>query len=126
MTFSIEAKARNLSMSATKVRLVLGIVRGKPVDEAMALLKFTTNAAAKPTRKLIASAAANAEENFGLMRDELYIAEIQAGPGRTRKKGRFGARGRFKPELSRSCHISVALREISPEPLEGLAEDAEA
>jgi large subunit ribosomal protein L22 len=113
-------------MAPQKVRRVIDIVRGRPVEEALALLRFTPNAAAKPTYKLIASAAANAEEVYGLVRDELYVAEIMAGPGATRKKGRFGARGRFKPELARSCHISVALREINPEQLPGVASDAAA
>jgi large subunit ribosomal protein L22 len=112
-------------MSARKMRLVINLVRGKPVQEALALLQFTPNAAAAPARKLVASAAANAEENYGLMSDELFVAEIMAGEGRMRKKGRFGARGRFKPEISRSCHVSVALREINPQPLTA-AEAAEA
>ncbi|HRA21342.1 MAG TPA: 50S ribosomal protein L22 [Anaerolineae bacterium] len=125
MNFSIRAHARQIPMSARKMRLVINLVRGKPVQEALALLQFTPNAAAAPARKLVASAAANAEENYGLMSDELFVAEIMAGEGRMRKKGRFGARGRFKPEISRSCHVSVALREINPQPLSA-AEAAEA
>lgn len=126
MSFAIRAHARYIPMSAQKVRLVLDLVRGKPVEEALALLQFTPNAAARPTRKLIASAAASAEENYGLVRDELFVAEIMAGEGPTRKKGRFGARGRFKPEVSRSSHISVALREINPEPIVVAGEQAAA
>ncbi len=125
MDFSIRAHLRQLPMSARKMRLVIDLVRGKPVQEALAILQFTPNSAAAPARKLVASAAANAEENFGLMADELFVAEIMAGEGRRRKKGRFGARGRFKPEVSRSCHVSVALREINPQPLTA-AEAAEA
>jgi large subunit ribosomal protein L22 len=117
MEFAIRAHARKIPMSPRKMRLVIDMVRGKNVPEALALLKFTPNAAALPARKLIASAAANAEENYGLMADELFVAEIMSGAGVTRKKGRFGARGRFKPEVSRSCHVSVALREIHPQPL---------
>ena len=113
MSFSIQAHRRNLPMSPRKVRLVVDLVRGKEVDEALALLKYTPNSAAAPTFKLLSSAAANAEETYGLPSDELYISEISVGPGRTRRKGRFGARGRFKPERSRSCHISLALREIN-------------
>ncbi len=118
MSFSIRAHARNVPMSAQKVRLVMDLVRGKPVEEALAILRFTPNAAAKPTRKMIQSAAANAEENYGLVVDELFVAEIMAGEGPRRKKGRFGARGRFKPEVSRSCHMSVALQEIDPVPFD--------
>ncbi len=112
MTFSVYATARHIKMSPRKVRLVLDLVRGKRVEEALAILRFTPNAAAKPTAKLIASAVANADENYGLTRDELFVAEIAAGPGPTQKRGRFGARGRFKPELHRTCHISVGLREV--------------
>jgi large subunit ribosomal protein L22 len=66
-------------------------------------------------RKLIASAAANADENYGLPAEDLFVAQIAADEGPTAKRGRFGARGRFKPQLKRSCHISVALREVEPE-----------
>jgi large subunit ribosomal protein L22 len=102
-------------MSPRKVRLVLDVVRGRPVDEALALLKFTPNAASHPVSKVIDSAVANAEENYGLEPEELFVAEIAADPGPTLKRGRFGARGRFKPILKRTCHISVALRELEPE-----------
>jgi large subunit ribosomal protein L22 len=61
--------------------------------------------------KLIASAVANAEENFGVSRDDLYIYKITADEAPTRKWRRFGARGRFKPLLRRSSHIQVILRE---------------
>lgn len=113
MSFSVYATARHIGMSPRKVRLVLNLVRGKPVEQALAILKFTPNAAARPTAKLIASAVANADENYGLTRDELYVAEIAAGAGPTHKRGRFGARGRFKPELRRTCHIMVGLREVA-------------
>ena len=62
-------------------------------------------------RKVLASAVANAEENFGLSRDDLYVAEIFADEAPTRKWRRFGARGRFKPLLRRSSHVTVVLRE---------------
>jgi large subunit ribosomal protein L22 len=123
MSFSVRASSRYIRMSPRKVRLVLDLVRGVPVDEAQAMLRFMTQAAARPVAKLINSAAANAEENYGLMRDELYIAEIAADGGPTYKRGRFGGRGRYKPLLKRSCHIAVALREIEPEPLPGTAQD---
>jgi large subunit ribosomal protein L22 len=116
MSFSVRATARYVPMSPRKVRLVLGLVRGRPVDEALATLRFATQAAARPVRKLLESAAANAEENYGLVRDELFVAEISANPGPSMRRGRFGGRGRFKPELKRSCHVSVALRETAPQP----------
>jgi large subunit ribosomal protein L22 len=117
MSFSVRATARYIPISPRKVRLVLDLVRGRPVPEAVATLKFATQGAAAPVRKVVESAVANAVENYGLDRDELFVAEITADPGPTMKRGRFGGRGRFKPRLKRSCHVSVALREIAPEPL---------
>ena len=114
MSFSVRATSRYITMSPRKVRLVLELVRGRPVAEALAVLRYATQAAAQPVSKLIASATANAQENYGLTADELFVAEIAANPGPTAKRGRFGGRGRYKPILQRSCHISVALREISP------------
>lgn len=116
MSFSVRATARYIPMSPRKVRLVLDLIRGRPVEEALALLKFTPRAASRPVSKLLGSAVANAEESYGLDADELYVAEIAADSGPTLKRGRFGARGRFKPRLKRTCHISVALREIDEEP----------
>ena len=111
MEADIRAHARNVSISAQKVRLVVDLVRGKDVQEALETLRFVTNGAATPVRKCVASAMANAEENFGVSRDDLYIHKIYADEGRTRKWRRFGARGRFKPWLRRSSHITVILRE---------------
>ena len=104
-------------MAPRKVRLVADIVRGMPVSDALDQLTFLPNSASKPLHKLIRSAVANAEENYGLELEELFVAEVQVNPGPTMKRGRFGGRGRFKPELKRSCHISVALRETNPQPL---------
>jgi large subunit ribosomal protein L22 len=79
--------------------------------EAVTLLRFTPNRAARPVSKLLTSAIANGEENFGVNREDLYIYKIFADEGPTRKWRRFGARGRFKPWLRRSSHITVILRE---------------
>ncbi len=111
MDTDINAFARNVPISAQKVRLVIDLVRGKDVQEALEILRYVTNRAAHPVAKVVASAMANAEENFGISRDDLYIHKIVADNGRTRKWRRFGARGRFKPWLRRSSHITVVLRE---------------
>lgn len=111
MAQDIHAKLSNSSVSAQKVRLVIDLVRGKPAVQAMSTLKFLTNGAAAPVYKVLASAVANAEENFGVSRDDLYIYRIMADEAPTRKWRRFGARGRFKPLLRRSSHITVVLRE---------------
>jgi large subunit ribosomal protein L22 len=114
MSLTIRARARYIPMSPRKVRLVVDLVRGRSVPEALAILKFTPKSAAHPVAKLISSAAANASEVYGLEQDELMVAEIFADPGPIAKRGRFGARGRFKPILKRSCHVSVGLRETVP------------
>lgn len=113
--FEIKAIAKHIGLSTQKVRLVVDTVRGKGAEEALQLLRFMPNRAAQPVYKLIQSAIANAEENFGLEADELFISRIYADEGpRNRLRpygGRFGARGRFKPILRRSSHITVILAE---------------
>jgi large subunit ribosomal protein L22 len=112
MPTDIRAKLSNLNTSAQKARLVVDLVRGKQVLEALDILAFTPNKAAEPVQKLIRSAIANAEENFGVARNDLYVYSIFADEAPTRKWRRFGARGRFKPILRRRSHITVVLREI--------------
>ncbi len=107
----IQAKTRNLSVSAQKVRSVIDMVRGKSANEALEILRFVNKGAALHVHKLVASAVANAEENFGVSRDDLFVAKITADEAPTRKWRRFGARGRFKPILRRSSHVTVILRE---------------
>ena len=74
----IRAEAHSVSVSAQKARLVVNLVRGKAVVQALDMLKFMTNGAAHPVSKVLASAVANAEENFGVSRDDLYVAKIFA------------------------------------------------
>jgi large subunit ribosomal protein L22 len=111
MAHDIRAQLRFLSISAQKVRLVIDLVRGKDAVRALEILRFAPQAAAQPVSKLLASAVANAEENFGVSRDDLFVAKIFADEAPTRKWRRFGARGRFKPILRRSSHVTVILRE---------------
>jgi len=112
MAMDIHAKLSNLNTSAQKARLVIDLVRGKSAMEALDILKFTPNKAAVPVHKLIQSAIANGEENFGVSREDLYIYKIYADEAPTRKWRSFGARGRFKPILKRSSHVTVILREM--------------
>jgi large subunit ribosomal protein L22 len=107
----VKAELKNCSVSAQKMRLVLDLVRGTMAEEAVSRLRFTNKAAAKPVSKLISSAIANAENNFGMNREKLFIYQIAADEAPTRKWRRFGARGRFKPILRRSSHVKVVLRE---------------
>jgi large subunit ribosomal protein L22 len=107
----IRAELNNLPLSAQKVRLVIDLIRGRDANEVLEMLRFVNKRAALPVSKLVASAVANAEENFGVSRDDLYIANIYANEAPTRKWRRFGARGRFKPILRRTSHVTVILRE---------------
>ncbi|GAP19825.1 50S ribosomal protein L22 [Leptolinea tardivitalis] len=111
MATDIKARLSNSSVSAQKARLVIDLVRGKPAVQALNTLRFLTSSAAAPVYKVLASAVANAEENFGVSRDDLVVYRITADEAPTRKWRRFGARGRFKPVLRRSSHITVVLRE---------------
>lgn len=107
----VRAIARHIPISPQKVRLVADQVREKDLLESLEMLRFLPQAAARPVYKLLYSAMSNAEENFGLSRQDLYVAEIYVDGGPMRKWRRFGARGRFKPWLRRSSHITVILEE---------------
>ncbi len=112
----VRAHAKHVPMSARKVRRVIDLVRGMDAEEALEVLRFLPHAAARPVAKVIRSAIANAEENFGIAREDLYIAHIVAdeGPGVAPGKGwrpRYGARGRYRPIRKRSTHITVVLDE---------------
>jgi large subunit ribosomal protein L22 len=112
----VMARAKHVAMSARKVRRVIDQVRGMNADEALDKLHFLPHAAARPVEKLIRSAIANAEQNFEIPRDVLYVTSIMAdeGPGLTPGKGwrrRFGGRGRYRPIRKRSSHITVVLED---------------
>jgi large subunit ribosomal protein L22 len=111
MSHDIRAELTFLPQSAQKVRLVLDTVRGLDANQALEHLRFANKRAGEPVLKLLKSAVANAEENLGVSRDNLYIAQIFANEAPTRKWRRFGARGRFKPILRRQSHLTVVLRE---------------
>ena len=107
----VRASAKYVGISAQKVRLVVDLVRGRPADEALEMLSFVPKGAAGPVAKVLRTAIANAEENFGLNRAELVVAQAFADEAPTRKWRRFGARGRFKPLLRRSSHVTIVLKE---------------
>ena len=109
--FEVWAQSRYVWQSPRKVRLVVDLVRGMDALEALGLLKLMPQRAAESVHKLISSAVANAENNFGMMGEDLYIAHISADEGPIRPWRRFGARGRFKPIKKRSSHITVIMRE---------------
>ena len=107
----VRAVARNLRMSAQKVRLVADTVRGKPVSEALNILRFLPHKATEPVAKLIRSASANAENNFNLDPDALIVQTIFADESRTLKRFRPRARGRANQILKRSSHVTVVVSE---------------
>ncbi len=109
--FEVRASSRYVWQAPQKVRLVTDMVRGMDLLPAMGLLRQMPQRAAVSVHKLLKSAISNAENNFGMSPEDLYIAQIAADEGPMRKWRRFGARGRFKPILKRSAHISVILRE---------------
>ena len=113
--FEVREIVRHIPMSTQKVRLVVNAVRGMDASKALDTLRFMPQAAAEPVFKLISSAVANAEENYGLEMDELVVSEIWADEGPRHRKaphgGRFAGRGRFRPIVRRSSHITVVLAE---------------
>ena len=106
-----KAVAKYVKMSPIKLKPVTDLVRGKDLNEALTIFKFTSGKGAELVEKVVQSAAANAENNFDLNRDDLYVAEISANQGPTMKRWRAGAQGRGMGILKRSSHISVVLRE---------------
>lgn len=114
----VKASARHLPISPQKLRLVINAIRGKNAQDALDTLRFLPHKGAEFVYKLVDSAVANAEQNFGLDVDELYVHRIFADDGpRNRLRpygGRFGARGRFKPIINRTAHVTVVLAERSP------------
>ena len=106
----VRANVKNVRRSARKVRLVADVVRGRRVEEALSLLKFMPQYAARDVEKVIRSAAANAENNYDLDIGTLTIYRIQVDEGVTLKRFKPGAHGRVKPRLKRSSRISVIVR----------------
>ena len=103
------AVAKHIRISPRKVKIVIDLIRGKQVDQALAILMYTPKAAAPIVEKLLNSAIANAENNLELPRDELYIAEVFANPGPTLKRYVARSRGSASPMLKRTSHITVVL-----------------
>jgi large subunit ribosomal protein L22 len=106
------AKAKGLPVSARKARLVVDAVRGKKLDEALATLQFLPQKSAKDVYKVVKSAAANAEQNFDLDPDDLFVKTIYADDGPSFRRFRARARGRVARRLKRSSHVTVILDEI--------------
>ncbi len=107
----VRAVAKDTGVSPRKVRLLVDMVRGKKVDEALTMLRFTPSPTARVVAKAIKSAAANAESVFQMSPSDLKIVSIFADEARTLKRFRPRARGRVSPILKRSSHITVVVAE---------------
>jgi large subunit ribosomal protein L22 len=105
------AHLRYLRIAPRKVKIVIDLIRNKPVKTAMAILNHTPKAASEPVAKLLKSAMANAENNYNMDVDSLYVAEVYANPGPTIKRIRPRAHGRAFRILKRSSHVTIVLKE---------------
>ena len=103
------AQARHVRQSPYKVRRVLDLVRGLPVDEARVVLDFTNRRSADTIKKVLDSAVANAEHNLALDADELFVLEAYADEGPTLKRWRPRARGRATRIRKRTSHITIVV-----------------
>ena len=106
-----KAVAKYVRMSSSKLKPVTDLVRGKDLNEALTILKFTPGKGSELVEKVVQSAAANAENNHDMNPDELYVAEINANQGPTMKRWRPGAQGRAGMILKRTSNIYVTLKE---------------
>ena len=104
-----KAIAKHVRISPYKVRIVLDIIRGKGYKEAVAILENTPKAASEPVKKVLMSAGANAENNLGLSKDNLFVAECYADQGPTLKRVMPRAQGRAFRILKRTSHITIVL-----------------
>lgn len=107
----VKAKTKYLPISSQKLALVCEKVRGMDAEEALVVLKFMPQKGAEFVYKTVASALANAENNFDLNRRDMIISQIWSGQGPSLKRFKAGARGRYKPRVRRQSHLWVTLAE---------------
>lgn len=106
-----KATAKTVRIAPRKVRLVVDLIRGKHISEAISILKFTPRAASPAVEKVLMSAIANAEHNFDLDVESLYVAEAYVNEGPTMKRYRPRARGSASPINKRTSHITIVVAE---------------
>ncbi|HSM00818.1 MAG TPA: 50S ribosomal protein L22 [Acidimicrobiia bacterium] len=114
----VRARASYVRQTPSKVRLVLDLVRGLPVDQAREVLAFTNRRASQPVRKVLESAVANASHNHALDANELRVVEAFADEGPTLKRFRPRARGRATQILKRTSHITIVVGDDRDEGIE--------
>ena len=103
------ATAKEVRTVPRKARLVIDLIRGKSVKESDIILKNLNKESARLIRKVLISATANAENNLGLNKDNLYVKEAFINEGRTLKRMRFGSRGHVEPIKKRTSHITIVV-----------------
>nr|BDA99037.1 ribosomal protein L22 [Rhodomonas sp. NIES-2332] len=106
------AIAKYIRMSPFKVRRVLKQIRGRSYKEALMILEFMPYAACKPVLQLLQSAGANAQNNYGLQKDQMIVNYAYADPGPVLKRFRPRAQGRGFKIKKPTCHITVSLQEV--------------
>ena len=105
------AKLSYARIAPRKVSIVLDLIRNKPLDKALAILQYTPKAASELLYKLVKSAVANAENNFNMDRNNLYVSECYVTPGPTMKRIRPRAQGRAFRVLKRTSHVFITVKE---------------
>ena len=118
----VRAEARYVRAAPRKAQLIVDQIRGRPVPEARTILAFMTRDAARDVRRVLDSAAANAEANHGLDSDDLYVVNAFVGAGPTLKRWKARARGRVGRIKKRTCHITIALAPAAGEAIPALIE----
>lgn len=106
-----KAVAKYIRIAPRKIRVVMDLIRGKNVGEAFAILKFTPKVGAEVIEKVLKSAVANAEHNFDMNADKLYIASAYVDQGPTLKRIHPRSRGQAFKILKRSSHVTVVVKE---------------
>lgn len=109
---AIKATARYIRIAPLKARQVINLIRGKRLDQALAILANLQKRSSSPVRKLLESALSNAKQQFKeITPDQLVVVDIQANEGPTMKRFRAGSMGRAMPILKRTTHLEVVLEQ---------------
>lgn len=108
-----EATLKYARISSRKVKIVADLIRGKKIDEALAIVKYVPKASSEIIEKLLKSAIANAENNHRMAHEKLYVAEIYANQGPTLKRIRPAAKGSAVRIRKRTSHITIVLKELN-------------
>lgn len=107
------AVARYVRMGASKAKRVLDIIKGQKFNEACAMLEITPSTASMVVKKVLVSAGANAENNKGMNKEDLFVAEAYADQGPSFKRVQFRGRGGVDTIIKRTCHITVVLDNVA-------------